>query len=116
MIIEVLSPRPAILGVLDGQLVDCPNCPNCVSSQANDYGHKADPIRYTTSTLEAKAKLMGWVCWRQCRVWPLLLSSILKSKTNSFICVPPLAYIGHSDLGVNRKRVEEIRKRFGAAN
>ena len=132
--ITILTPGAAILGVLDGQLVDCPDSPNCVSSQADNYGHKTDPIRYTTSTVEAKAKLMG-VLAAMPRVAIIVeqpnyvhaeFRTALVNYTddvefyfdeqNKIIHLRSASRLGYYDLGVNRKRVEEIRKRFNGAN
>jgi uncharacterized protein (DUF1499 family) len=49
---------PDNLGVKEGKLAPCPNSPNCVSSQSRDPRHQIDPIEYTTSTADAKARLL----------------------------------------------------------
>jgi uncharacterized protein (DUF1499 family) len=49
---------PAQLGVRDGRLAPCPNSPNCVSTQSQDPRHRIDPIPYTGSPEEAKARLL----------------------------------------------------------
>ena len=134
VLISALSPRPAILGVLDGQLVDCPDSPNCVSSQADDNAHKVNPIPYTTSMVEAKGKLMGVlaampqtnvVVEQPDYVHAEFRTSMLHfiddvefyfNEEEKIIELRSASRLGHSDLGVNRMRVEEIRKRFNGKN
>src|SRR5438045_2858686 len=51
------SRQPTNLGVKDGKLAACPTSPNCVSTQAEDAGHKIEPIRFAGSSADALAKL-----------------------------------------------------------
>ena len=134
VLINSSSPRPAILGVLDGRLVDCPNSPNCVSSQANDALHQVNPIRYTTSMTEAKGKLIGILT-----IMPRVNVVVEQANyVHAEFRTPLLHYIddvefyfneeekvielrsasrlGYGDMGLNRRRVEEIRSRFNGKN
>jgi hypothetical protein len=45
--------RPANIGVTNGKLLDCPDSPNCVSSQSNDAEHKIAPLTYTGDPAKA---------------------------------------------------------------
>src|SRR5262245_66572391 len=56
-ILSLSAGRPTNLGVKDGKLAPCPSSPNCVSTQADDEGHKIEPITYTGSKADALAKL-----------------------------------------------------------
>lgn len=134
ILINSLSPRPAILGVLDGQLVDCPNSPNCVSSQANDKQHRINPIAYTTSAADAKAKLMAVladmprveiVVEQPDYVHAEFQTAILRyiddvefyfNEEEKQIELRSASRLGYDDIGLNRRRVEEIRKRFNDKN
>ena len=124
--------RPSTLGVNEGSLAPCPNSPNCVSTQSTDAKHGIDPIAYTTSTEEARNRLEEIV-----RAMPrtkvvrleddymhLECSSKLFrfvddvefsfDDANKVIHCRSASRKGYSDLGVNRKRVEQIREQFTA--
>lgn len=117
--------RPSNLGVKDGKLAPCPGTPNCVNSQSDDAQSKIAPlpgvsiaevkkvvtamvgatvIEETDNYLyaEFKSKLMGYVDD---------VEFYLDSNTNS-IQVRSASRLGKSDLGVNRKRIEEIRSKL----
>jgi uncharacterized protein (DUF1499 family) len=114
--------RPSNLGVKDGKLAACPGTPNCVSSQSDDAQSKIDAlpgvaiaeIKKVVNAMagttiveennnylyaEFKSKLMGYVDD---------VEFYLDSSTNA-VQVRSASRLGKSDLGVNRKRVEEIR-------
>ncbi len=117
--------RPNNLGVKDGKLAPCPGTPNCVSSQSEDPQFKIDPLPPVTiadlktivanmerTTIieetdnylyaEFKSKLMGYVDD---------VEFYLDSDAN-VIQVRSASRLGKSDLGVNRKRIEEIRSQL----
>lgn len=123
---------PSNLGLKEGRLAPCPNSPNCVSTQSTDAKHGIDPIVYTTSMEEARARLEKIV-----RAMPrtkvvrqeedymhLECSSRLFrfvddvefwfDDANKVIHCRSASRKGYSDLGVNRKRVEQIREQFSA--
>ena len=119
--------RPDNLGIKDGQLRPCPSTPNCVSSQSKDNGHAIAPFTFRSSGSEAFEQLksviqslphteiiaanshylyaeftsefMGFVDDVEC---------YLDEAVNE-IQVRSASRLGESDLGVNRKRVEQIR-------
>jgi uncharacterized protein (DUF1499 family) len=114
----------------DGKLSECPDSPNCVSSQTIKKGHVVDPFSYKGSYSEAKEALLS------------IISSLPRTKiivdndryihvtftsrlvrfvddveflfddTNKQIHVRSASRVGYSDMGVNRKRVEDLRKRL----
>ena len=117
--------RPNNLGVSDGKLAACPGSPNCVNSQSDDPQAKIEPlpavaiadikqvveemerttiIEETDNYLyaEFKSKLMGYVDD---------VEFYLDSGAN-VVHVRSASRLGQSDLGVNRKRVEEIRSKL----
>jgi len=117
--------RPSNLGVKDGKLAACPGTPNCVSSQSDDPQSKIDAlpgvaiaeIKKVVNAMagttiveekdnylyaEFKSKLMGYVDD---------VEFYLDSSTNA-VQVRSASRLGKSDLGVNRKRVEEIRSKL----
>ncbi|MFT4579815.1 MAG: hypothetical protein ACI8PD_000781 [Nitrospinales bacterium] len=112
-----------------GKFAGCPDKPNCVSSKSTTSPHAIDPIYYKGSQEDARKSLL------------LIIKSLqrarLVSEHDSFLHVeftsnlfrfvddvefyfkePGIIHfrsasrIGHSDLGVNRERMEHIRQVF----
>ena len=50
---------PRNLGVINGRLTDCPNKPNCVSSQSTDPDKFIEPLPYQGSRDDARNKLLS---------------------------------------------------------
>ena len=122
--------RPGNLGVSSGQLQPCPGSPNCVLSQSTDEEHKIDPLALESSPPEALAKLKE-IILEMGRTSIIeetdnYLYAEFKSATMGFvddvefyidaenkaIHVRSASRIGYGDLGVNRKRIEAIRREF----
>ncbi len=125
--------RPAGLGLHDGRLRPCPSSPNCVCSEDSDKGHAIAPLRFTgdPSAAFARAKeaaltlpgtklvgettdfmhfestsaLMGFVDDLELQLVP----------GKDEIGVRSASRLGYGDMGVNRKRIEELRAAFAAA-
>jgi len=121
---------PSKLGVKDGKLAPCPNKPNCVSSQTDDPTHKIDPITYKSSRAQAHAILIDViknlkrtkiVVEKDDYVYAEFTSAIFRfvddvefyfDKNKNVIHVRSASRLGYSDMGVNRKRIEQVRKLF----
>jgi uncharacterized protein (DUF1499 family) len=129
-LLSALSRRPANLGATAGRLAPCPPSPNCVCSQAEDSEHHIEPLRYDGSGQEAMARLRAVLdAWPRTRV-VAATDGYLHAECTSlvfrfvddveFLLDPAAGVIhcrsasraGHSDLGVNRRRVEAIRRAF----
>jgi uncharacterized protein (DUF1499 family) len=124
--------RPETLGVKDGKLAACPGTPNCVSSQATDAEHQVDAIAYTTSASAALAQLKSTIQGMERAAIVNESNNYLYAEFTSglmgfvddvefyvddsakVIHVRSASRLGQSDLGVNRKRVEEIRGKLSA--
>jgi uncharacterized protein (DUF1499 family) len=124
---------PANLGVRDGKLTPCPNSPNCVSTQSQDPRHQIDPIPYTTSPAEAKAALLHIIrSMERSKIItddPTYVHAEFRTKGIGYVDDVELyfdqeaqlihfrssARLPYWDWGVNRKRMEEIRAAFEAA-
>ncbi|XGV95235.1 MAG: DUF1499 domain-containing protein [Leptolyngbya sp. BL-A-14] len=123
--------RPANLGVANGQFAPCPTTPNCVSSQSQEQEHAIAPFRYTTPPEVAFDKLKT-ILAAQPRVNILTTTDdyirteftlpivgfvddveFYLDRTANVIQVRSASRLGESDLGVNRKRVETLRKKLG---
>jgi uncharacterized protein (DUF1499 family) len=126
--------RPATLGIKEGRLSPCPGSPNCVSTQAPDDKHSIDPIRYTGTKEQAKQRLVPVISsMKRAKIitdegdylYAEFTSRIFRfvddvefsfDDGNKLIHFRSASRLGKSDLGVNRKRMEEIMKGFEAAS
>jgi len=132
VIMASLSSRPANLGVTGGSLSPCPSTPNCVCSQNTNDPHYTPPLEFKSSVAEARAKLKQAVLGmsrsalveeREDYLAFEFRSAIFRFVDDVEFLVRPgqnqiqvrsASRTGHSDLGVNRRRVEAIRLRFDA--
>ncbi len=123
--------RPANPGHSDGTLKECPDSPNCVSSQ-EEGSHYIDPIRYSGSIKDAKSTLLEVLknmkrtevitnndnyIHAECTSLVFRFVDDVEfyfDDNAKLIHVRSASRIGQSDLGVNRKRVEKIREMFNA--
>jgi uncharacterized protein (DUF1499 family) len=122
--------KPSNLGVKAGSLAGCPATPNCVVSQGGDDEHAIAPILYTTDRAtarqqltdilgvvprtkiveqsddyilaESESRLMGFVDDTE----------FYLPQDEKVIHARAAARLGESDLGVNRRRIEQIRLAF----
>lgn len=110
----------------------CPDSPNCVSSRATDAAHRIDPIVFEGSAEQAFARLKRFIgdCPRAriAQVEGMHLRAEFTSRVFRFVddvdfYVDPTARVihvrsasrtGRYDFGVNRRRVEALRRRFHA--
>ncbi len=118
---------PENIGVHDGQLAPCPSTPNCVVSQQADGEHAIAPIRYQRDRDTAREILL--------KILTRVPRTEVVTQTDDYILIksaskllgfvddaefyfPPdqkvihlrsAARLGESDLGVNRRRLEQIR-------
>lgn len=114
--------RPDNLGVRDGRLAPCKRSPNCVSSQADpaDAEHYIAPIR--ASMAAAREALQGMPRATVIEDRGDYLYAEFRSKLLGYVDdlelyfdgrllqVRSCSRLGRRDFGVNRRRVEELRK------
>lgn len=130
VLFSVLSRRPQGLGVLDGRLTACPATPNCVCSQDDRPDHAIEPLTFTDSPAAAWQRLEAAVAalprtrivertdgYLHAEATSLLFRFVddvefLLDAEAKRIHVRSASRAGHSDLGVNRRRVEAIRAAF----
>ncbi len=121
--------RPTQLGVSGGRLRECPDTPNCVSSQAGDAPHRIAPLVFRDEPDSAFARLRQILVsqadteiieelsgYLRVEFHTLLFvddGEFLLDATQRLIQVRSASRLGYSDLGKNRSRLEEIRQRFG---
>jgi uncharacterized protein (DUF1499 family) len=108
-------------------LAPCPGSPNCVSTQAQDERHAIAPFRYRKSRVEAKEALKAAIgtmprtklveeddAYLHYEFTSLLLRFVddvefLFDDETKTIHFRSASRTGYGDLGVNRRRMEEIR-------
>ena len=122
-----------ILGITAGKLIQCPDKPNCVNSQIIDNEHFIEPIIINKTQIEPKEQLI--------QIINSIKSAKIKEVKNDYLRVEFVSTVfgfvddvefyfpaatsdkvvvdvrsasrlGHSDFGVNRKRIEEIRNKL----
>jgi len=118
---------PQDLGINKGLLKPCPTSPNCVVSQNGDDTHSIEPITYQTDRETAKQVLL--------KVLTVVPRTTVVEETQNYIRtessssllgfvddgefyfpedekvihIRSASRLGESDLGVNRRRLEQIR-------
>jgi uncharacterized protein (DUF1499 family) len=126
--------RPDTLGTRDGKLAPCPSTPNCVSTRAEEESQRMDPLPFEGSAADARARLLQVV-----RSMP---RTTVVTERDDYLHVefrtPVIGFIddveflidgearrihfrsasrlGQSDLGVNRKRMEAVARRFAGSD
>jgi uncharacterized protein (DUF1499 family) len=114
------------------RLAPCPGTPNCVSSLARDPMHAIAPIAYTGDLAAAKAALLNIVAemprskvvaderdYMHVEFRSLVFRFVddvefAFDDTAKLIHFRAAARLGRGDLGVNRRRMERIRRAFTA--
>lgn len=121
--------RPAFIN--NGtELAACPNTPNCVSTFSSDTTHGIKPIIYENDANSAMEKLVKIISMMErtsiinqtnnylyveftSKLWRFVDDvEFLFDVDNKTINFRSASRLGKSDLGVNRKRMEEIREKF----
>jgi uncharacterized protein (DUF1499 family) len=134
-ILSFLATRPDNLGVRpDGSLAPCSEKPNSVSSQAADPAHFLPPFAFTDQPAAAWQRLKEIVrkdpsasiiqendqyLYAEFRSLIFRFVDDVEWKLdapNHVIHVRSASRAGYSDLGVNRARVENIRRQFAEAS
>jgi len=108
-------------------LSPCPSSPNCVSTHATDEGHAIMPFGYRKARAEAKEALKAVLAtlpraklvdedesYLHYECTSLLLRFVddvefLFDETTKTVHFRSASRTGYSDLGVNRKRMEQVR-------
>lgn len=134
MMVGCSGNRPFQLGVIGGRLAACPDMPNCVSSQSNDPRHVIAPLRYEGTAEKARERLIEAVSGMKRARIVVAEERYLRAEFTSAlfrfvddveflldddagtIHVRSASRVGNFDLGVNRRRVEEIRLRFNSVS
>lgn len=112
------------------KLPPCPASPNCVTSQDPDEGHAIAPFVYSGPPERARGVLLAALQsmprtkivsrtkfyiraeFRSAVFRFLDVGEFVIRKRNPVIDVRSASRTGYYDFGVNRKRLEELRRRF----
>lgn len=118
---------PTNLGIQAGHLAPCPNTPNCVVSQDGDGEHQISPIAYVGDrqrAYDSLVKVLGVVPrtdiitqtedYIRAESRSRLLGFVddvefYLPDTEPVIHMRSASRLGESDLGVNRRRLEQVR-------
>jgi uncharacterized protein (DUF1499 family) len=119
-------------GATSDRLSPCPSSPNCVSSLSENKSHQVEPLTYNAPLDEAREKLISVIHSMKRSEIVTAENNYLHATFTSFlfrfvddvefsfdderkiIDVRSASRTGYYDFGQNRRRVEEIRKRFMA--
>jgi len=120
----VKSKQPPTPGLAAGYLRDCPASPNCVNSEAGtDESHRVAPIASIdwNGFVHAVEQAGGNILENENGYLHAVFTSALfrfvddlearMDRKAKLIHIRSASRAGHSDMGVNRKRVEKIRAR-----
>jgi uncharacterized protein (DUF1499 family) len=128
-----MSKPPATLGLTDGKLSPCPKSPNCVCSQDPDTEKLIEPFAFEGEPADAMSTLVAVVeafprttiitqnddylhAEFRTAVFRFIDDvEFLLDPDGSVIHVRSASRLGHSDMGVNRKRVEQLRSDLSVA-
>jgi len=121
---------PDNLGLVKGKFIDCPESPNCVSTQTTKEEAKMSPLSFNGSLEEAKQKLTQVINeyprTKIIKQTDTYMHVEFKTKIMRFVDDVEFYFdesskkihfrsasrIGRSDFGLNRKRMEEVTAAF----
>lgn len=122
--------RPSNLGVRNGTLAVCPDSPNCVSSLTSTRPHSMPPLTYAGEAETAMQALVDVVSamdgvrvvssedgYIHCEFTTSLFRFVddvefLLDADKAVIHFRSASRVGHYDFDQNRRRMNEIRRRF----
>ena len=131
VILSISSRKQPELGLVNGQLRACPATPNCVCSEQLGNTAFIEPLIYSSTTEDA---------WRRVKQAIVDTGGIILTEQGGYlharydtslmryiddvelwmdesklvIHIRSASRVGHSDMGVNRKRVSRIRTAFNS--
>lgn len=125
---------PDTLGITNGKLSPCPDKPNCVVSHNYDEQHFIDALSYQSEFPAAYKKLLDAIAQmpgskiitkNERYIHAEFTSRIMRyiddveflfDREGKHIELRSASRLGHSDMGVNRERIETLRGIFEQSN
>ena len=122
--------RPLNLGVINGRLQQCPGTPNCVSTFAEDKEHGIQPLPLTGSLIQEQDNLLSVIksfsrtnivvnepgyIYLEFRTAIMRYTDDVEfmfDERAGYIHFRSASRLGMSDLGLNRRRMEQIREKW----
>ena len=116
---------PSNIGLQDGKLSPCPSSPNCVSTQSSDPQHKIEALSFRGSKAQTMAAVVA-VVGKMKRTTIITQREdylhveyrtkmgfvddveFFLDEAHQTVHFRSASRVGYSDLGVNRKRMEEF--------
>ena len=129
-LLSALSRRPENLGAIDGRLAACPASPNCVATQSGLPSQLLPPWSFEGSPQAALARLKQIVgemprakivAASEHYLHAEFTSALFRFVDDVEFLIDPAAKlihfrsasrVGYSDLGANRRRMQELRRRW----
>lgn len=127
-IVPAARKTPNNLGLSNGRLADCPNKPNCISSQAKDLAHRIPPLTYNGNRSTAREKLLEIVGQDSHATIVTMEDQYIHVTYRAMIFIDDVEFylpldekvihlrsasrVGHSDLGANLRRAKAISAAF----
>ena len=126
-VISCSGTRPSNLGIQNMIFSNCPDSPNCVSSDSSDKTHRVSPYQFTVPPTEAWQAIRSLILkmprtiiieetdhylHAECKSAVFGFVDDLElhlRKDEKIIAVRSASRKGHSDFGVNRRRIEDLR-------
>lgn len=129
------SPDAKGLGVVDGELVPCPDSPNCVSTFDTTEVHSIDPVAYEGSREAAMSAILEYLNAPNSEkiqvvesteeyVHAVFITPVMRFRDDVEFYLPEgtqtihfrsASRLGYGDLGKNRERMEAFRAAFKEA-
>lgn len=132
-VLSVVSRNQSELGIADGCLRPCPGTPNCVNSEDQGKPSYIEPLSFKGPAEASWKKIAGVIqelggkieidedgYIRARFMTPVFRFvddvELRMDENNAVIQVRSASRVGRSDLGLNRKRVNELRAKFSRAS
>lgn len=131
--LSFMAKKPGGLGIQDGRLAECPVSPNCVCTQCSSRDHWMEPLMYSGDAESAWGRLKALVAAKSDATIINETDSYLhvEFQTSFFRFVDDVEFlldaesgrihfrsasrVGYSDMGLNRRRMEDFRASFESA-
>jgi uncharacterized protein (DUF1499 family) len=129
--LSMTSSRPSNLGVREGQLAECPDSPNCVSTQTDRQTHRmeslpfsgerddaVEKIKQIVARVSSRVKLVeekeGYLAYEFTSLMFRFIDDVefLVDDEAGVVHFRSASRVGHSDLGANRRRMMKFSEEF----